>query len=231
MTASAEDRLTDLARGWGEAGDRRAIFADCYLVMTGRVHEAIAAEDFVDGDWVSRLLDRFADYYFDAVVAHDSPDAPVRCPTVWTGAFDACKDPRCHPLRALLLGINAHINHDLALALADLLEDWHELDERTRAVRHADHEHVNEIIQATTDEVQREVVARYAPETAILDTVLGPVDEWVFGAVVESFRGQVWIDAMTLVTVPADEREESVLRVGRRAEQVASVLTFGRSSR
>ncbi|MEO6792069.1 MAG: DUF5995 family protein [Ornithinibacter sp.] len=228
MAATVQDRLATLSHGWERSGDRRAIFAQCYLIMTARVREAIAAGEFVDGVWVTRLLDRFADYYFDAIDAHAIPDAPVPCPPVWVRAFDACTDPGCHPLRALLLGINAHINHDLALAIVDVLQDWADLDDVARETRRADHEHVNTIIEATTDEVQRDVVARWAPGTAILDLVLGPLDEWVFGVAVESFRGNVWVDAMTVMALPTDGRGPTLIAIGRRADEVADVLTFGR---
>ncbi|MEO5609074.1 MAG: DUF5995 family protein [Ornithinibacter sp.] len=228
MAATVQDRLTTLSSGWARSGDRRAIFAQCYLIMTGRVREAIDAGEFVDGVWVTHLLDRFADYYFDALDAHASPDPPLPCPAVWVRAFDACTDSRCHPLRALLLGINAHINHDLALAIVDVLEDWADLDEATRETRRRDHEHVNSIIETTTDEVQRDVVARWAPGTAILDVVLGPLDEWVFSIVVNSFRGNVWVDAMTVMALPTDGRGATLIAIGRRADEVADLLTFGR---
>ena len=64
---SAEERLTTLAVGWAATGDKWAVFAECYGVMTRRVNESVAADVFHDARWVRRLLDRFADYYFDAV--------------------------------------------------------------------------------------------------------------------------------------------------------------------
>ena len=158
--ATAEARLADLARQWGDAGDRRAVFAECYLVMTRSVEENIRAGSFHDGVWVGRLLDRFATYYFDAVDSYGGALGVRVCPAVWREALDACSDPLCHPLQALMLGINAHINHDLALALVDVLDHWGTLEEEQRRHRNEDHELVNTIIDETTDEVQSEVVAQ-----------------------------------------------------------------------
>lgn len=225
---TAEERLAALTLAWSAVDDRRGAFADCYLVMTRRVHEAVRAGEFHDGAWVARLLDRFADYYFDAVAAHDGTDRTRVCPEVWRDALDACSDPSCHPLQTLMLGINAHINHDLALALVDVLDDWGTLDEATRELRHQDHERVNTIIEETTDEVQREVVAKWSPAAYALDLLMGPIDEWAFGELAESWRSRVWTDAMDLVVLSPDGRVQAAARIGERASGVATVIMLGR---
>ena len=226
--ASAEQRLESLTQVWSASGDRRAVFSECYLVMTRRVHERVRDGAFHDGPWVTRLLDRFADYYFDAVDAYGN-EVPVRvCPQVWRGALDACSDPDCHPLQALMLGINAHINHDLALALVDVLDDWDTLDDDRRRFRQEDHELVNTIIDETTDEVQREVVAQWSPLASALDLLLGPLDEWAFGTLAQSWRSQVWVDAMDLVRLAPEERAMAAERIGERASGVATTILLGR---
>jgi hypothetical protein len=229
--ASAEQRLESLTRVWSASGDRRAVFSECYLVMTRRVHLRVRDGAFHDGPWVTRLLDRFADYYFDAVDAHDGVGPPVEghtCPEVWRGALDACSDPDCHPLQALMLGINAHINHDLALALVDVLDDWETLDEEQRRLRRDDHELVDTIIDETTDEVQREVVAQWSPLASAIDLLLGPLDEWAFGTLAQSWRSQVWVDAMELVRLAPEDRSSAAERIGERASGVATVILLGR---
>jgi hypothetical protein len=225
---TAEDRLATLAQEWGDAGDRRAVFAECYLVMTRRVEENIRAGRFHDGVWVGRLLDRFATYYFDAVDSYGGVLGVRVCPAVWREALNACADPMCHPLQALMLGINAHINHDLALALVDVLDDWPTLDEAGRQRRREDHERVNTIIDDTTDEVQKDVVGRWSPAAEGLDLLLGPLDEWAFGALAESWRSRVWADAMDLVVLGPDQRAAAQIVIGERAACVATVILLGR---
>lgn len=225
---TAEARLADLARQWGDAGDRRAVFAECYLVMTRSVEENIRAGSFNDGVWVGRLLDRFADYYFDAVDSYGGTLGVRVCPQVWREALDACSDPLCHPLQALMLGINAHINHDLALALVDVLDDWPTLDEEARQRRRDDHELVNTIIDDTTDEVQKDVVGRWSPAAEGLDLLMGPLDEWAFGQLAESWRSRVWADAMDLVELDPSKRAEAEAAIGERASCVAAVILLGR---
>jgi len=225
MTRSAaEVRLAALATEWSAAHDLRAVFADCYRVMTERMSDGVAAGTFEDGVWVARLRDRFAEYYFDALDGYAAADRDVVCPEVWRIALDACARPGCHPVEALLLGINAHINHDLALALVDVLDDWDRLDEAVRESRHRDHEQVNDIIRATTDEVQLDVVSTWSPAAARIDRLLGPVDEWVFGEVVARWRGRVWTDAMSLLAVPVAERDSAARVIDGRALRLAGLL-------
>jgi hypothetical protein len=227
MTRSAaEDRLAALATEWSAARDLRGVFADCYRVMTARMSDGVLAGDFDDAAWVSRLRDRFADYYFDALDAYASTTGEPPCPETWRIALDACARPGCHPLEALLLGINAHINHDLALALVDVLDDWPRLDDRQRAGRHRDHDRVNDIIRATTDEVQRDVVAAWSPAASRLDAVFGRVDEWAFGELVEHWRTQVWADAMTLVALPTNERPAAAARIDVRSRRLAGLISL-----
>lgn len=225
---TAEARLADLARQWGDAGDRRAVFAECYLVMTRSVEENIRADSFHDGVWVGRLLDRFATYYFDAVDSYGGVLGVRACPAVWREALEACSDPLCHPLQALMLGINAHINHDLALALVDVLDDWPTLDAEARQRRRHDHELVNTIINETTDEVQKDVVGRWSPAAEGLDLLMGRLDEWAFGQLAESWRSRVWADAMDLVVLDPSKRAEAEAVIGERASRVATVILLGR---
>jgi hypothetical protein len=228
---TAEERLVALSQQWGATGDHRAVFADCYLIMTRQVEDAVRTGRFHDGVWVSRLLDRFAGYYFDAVDSYGGVITEPVCPAVWREALEACADPRCHPLQALMLGINAHINHDLALALVDVLDDWPTLDEAARQLRREDHEQVNTIIDATTDQVQRDVVGRWAPLAEELDLLLGPIDEWAFGELAQSWRTRVWADAMDLVALDPAQRAAAQVVIGERATCVATVILLGRRER
>lgn len=225
MTRStAEQRLAALATRWSAADDLRAVFADCYRLMTVRLSEGVREGRFEDGAWVARLRDRFAEYYFDALDAYDGA-AP--CPATWRAALDACARPGCHPLEALLLGINAHINGDLALALVDVLDDWDVLEPRQRAGRRRDHDRVNAVIRATTDEVQRDVLARWSAGSVRLDGLLGRLDEWVFGEVVERWRTRVWLDAMALLALPAADRPAEAARIDVRARRLAALIDLG----
>ena len=80
---SPEVRLAELATRWSSTRDLRAVFADCYRLMTVRLGEGVRDGLFEDGPWVARLRDRFADYYFDALDAYADADGTHDCPRTW----------------------------------------------------------------------------------------------------------------------------------------------------
>jgi hypothetical protein len=194
-------RMTALIRQWEAAADRRAIFLSCYSMMTRNMLGAIHAGDFHDPAWVHNLLARFADYYFGALECAERGCQPAPAP--WQVAFDAARDPDVHVVQHLLLGINAHINYDLVLCLDDVLrEEWPRLSEQARLARYQDHCHVNDIIAATLDAVQDQVVERYAPWMDAVDRVLGRADEWLVTRLITHWRDEVWQKAVRRVELP-----------------------------
>ena len=169
-------------------------------------------------------MDRFAHYYFIVLDAETDPG----CPPVWRDAFVACRPGGPEPLRLVLLGMNAHINHDLPLALADVLTDWPELDEATRRSRHEDHERVNTIIARTTDALQEQVVNTAMPAMRVLDTMLGGLDEALFTQLVSQWRERGWDDAQRIMQC-TDEAQRQQVRadIHRRAHRWATLIAGG----
>lgn len=209
---------------WDSVGDRRRLFLQCYMVMTTRMAGAIDQGEFGDGVWVDHLLTRFADAYFGAVEAYEAGDGHLATP--WRITFDTARDRDLTVVQHLFLGINAHINYDLVVVLAELLDpEWRYLDTRGRRMRQQDHMHVNRIIARTVDEVQDTVVERHAPSLAVVDAALGPVDEWLASRLLAGWRNQVWRHAVALVeSAGGDERRERLKAVeeaaARRAERI-----------
>jgi hypothetical protein len=193
-------RMMLLTQQWEAAQDRRAIFLGCYTLMTRNMLDAIDAGRFHDGGWVSRLLHRFADYYFEALAAYEQQ--PAAAPPVWQLAHDMARREHVMTIQHLLLGVNAHINFDLIFSLADLLEpEWDQLDEDAREKRHADHTQVNLIIGETIDRVQDAILEPRSPWLDIFDRLLGPVDEWLTSRLIAGWREAVWREAVRLIAL------------------------------
>jgi len=200
-------RMTILVDQWEAAHDRRAIFLGCYRLMTRNMLDAIDAGRFHDDEWVSRLLHRFADYYFDALALYDQASADTS--PVWKIAHAATRNDKVMTFQHLLLGVNAHINYDLVFSLVDLLApEWADLTTAQREERHADHELVNRIIGETVDAVQDQVIDRHSPWFKVLDKLLGPTDEWLTSRLIAHWREEVWDSAVRYLALPdARERE------------------------
>jgi hypothetical protein len=184
-------KMVSLLDGWESINDRRLIFLSCYRMMTQNIINAIEANDFEDVAWVNTLMENFAEYYFKALEAYESEQS--KSPTAWRIAFTAANNPQTHVLQNLVLGVNAHINYDLVLALSDILApEWQQLSTEQRKMRYRDHCHVNEIIYHTIDAVQDQVIDRFEPEFRLVDKVLGPIDEWMTSLLIAEWREEVW---------------------------------------
>ncbi|MFI9024783.1 DUF5995 family protein [Streptomyces sp. NPDC053560] len=96
--------------------DGVAVFNRVYLQVTEEVGRQIGAGGFRDAGAAAELDVRFALRYLSAV---DAVTAGLRPPACWRPLFQLRRHPGVEPLQFALAGINAHIGHDLALALVD----------------------------------------------------------------------------------------------------------------
>lgn len=97
-------------------GDGIAVFNRVYLAVTQEVDRRIDAGRFPDPGAATTLDVRFAERYLDAV---DPAPAARRPPACWRPLLQFRRHPGVRPLQFALAGINAHIGHDLALAVVD----------------------------------------------------------------------------------------------------------------
>ncbi|HZU11560.1 MAG TPA: DUF5995 family protein [Chloroflexota bacterium] len=214
MSESSNDgvlqRMTQLIESWEGRHDRRCIFLRCYADMTAATLGAIQDRRFHDNPWTGRLLGVFVGYYFRALNAYEQGIAAVPAP--WKWAHDLTQLPTTLPVEALVLGINAHINHDLALAVSDLLcSEWADLDEAERSKRHDDFLRINDIIAETTRLVQHDVLERYDHFLRGADPIVSPAihgAEWECGRLIKCWRDEAWSHGIQLVeATSAEERE------------------------
>ncbi|MEV0207326.1 DUF5995 family protein [Streptomyces sp. NPDC050788] len=98
------------------ARDGIAVFNRVYLVVTEAVDRRIDAGRFPDARAATTLDVRFAERYLAAVDAVAEGRRPPAC---WRPLFQFRRHPGVRPLQFALAGINAHIGHDLALAVVD----------------------------------------------------------------------------------------------------------------
>jgi hypothetical protein len=191
-------RMRTLISDWEKVSDQRATFLSCYLLMTDNMLSAIKTNQFHDPQWVDTFLQRFADYYFDALYAYETDRA--RTPRVWLRVHDAALQGTTRVIQNLLLGINTHINYDLIFTLVDMLgPEWDQLSLDQRYQRQSDHNQVNQIIAKTIDSVQDQVLEPLVPEMDLVDKLLGPLDEWAISSLISHWRDEVWQQAILLV--------------------------------
>lgn len=226
LDSPAIARMQALIRRWEETSDQRAIFLSCYMMMTRNMLSAIDQHEFKDPVWVDRLLHRFADYYFVALELYERNASAA--PSVWQLAHNTTRNPKALPLQNLLLGVNAHINYDLVLTLADLLRpEWVSLSDRQRADRYADHCHVNDVIGRTIDAVQDQVLEPAMPVMDLLDKLLGPIDEILISRLIAQWREAVWQHATRLLeALELDEQTQLIRQVEEEALQLGKIISL-----
>lgn len=193
--------MYDLLQSMEARGDQRAAFLHCYSLMSRNMVSALEAGRFHDRDWMRRFIDHFAEYYFNALDGYERDKSAA--PPVWVLAHDTALHSSCSLMQKLLLGVNAHINFDLALTVTDLLDEaWPKLSPAERQRHIEDYQLVNEIIGNSIDEVQDHVLAPHSPSMAHLDRLMGRVDEWLISGLITSWRREVWGQACQLLDAP-----------------------------
>ncbi len=96
--------------------DGVAVFNRVYLTVTEAVDRHIDEGRFADAGAAITLDVRFAERYLTAVERAEDERRPPAC---WRPLFQMRRHPGVRPLQFALAGINAHIGHDLALAVVD----------------------------------------------------------------------------------------------------------------
>jgi hypothetical protein len=112
------------------------------------------------------------------------------CP--WRTAFDAARAGQGWGIQHLTLGVNAHISHDLALALLMAGIDG------DRAMRYADHTAVNAVLERATPTLKAQVSALWAPLLTRLDAAAGTLDDDVTAFSIPKARDRTWAMAVAI---------------------------------
>ena len=165
--------------------DRRAVFLTVYTEMTAVTIREIRADTFADSEWMKQYVIRFAEYYRRALLGYERGDIE-RVPDPWIVALSTALRSEALVVQDAFLGINAHINVDLALTLSNIGVT------PNRSRKYADHNRINRILERLVAVQQELLSERYAPGLERVGDRLGELD--VLGASVglASARETAW---------------------------------------
>ena len=198
--------------------DRRCIFVTLYGVVSTEMRDRVAANAFNDPVWVHRYAVAFATLYrkaFDAYDAGKTGDVPK----AWRLCFDAAAAGTGLVVQDMLLGINAHVNNDLPLAL-DRVSIGPNRNNRRR-----DHDAVNAVLAAVTERATQRIAALDAPGLPAIDACAGELDEMLTLFSLETARDSAWESAVTLANArDAVERQLAGRLISARAAVVGRLL-------
>lgn len=187
----AHQRLEALHSAFEARNDRRVVFLSIYTEMTGAVAERIEEKRFHDPAWVGEYLVAFANLYRKAVRDYETGDlSSVSDP--WQLAFDAAENGDSLVLQDAFLGVNAHINYDLAFAVdeAGVRPD--------RQRKYDDHSRIIDVISTVIDDAQNLLVEYGADGMATVDESLGQLDEHLMVLTIDECRDSAWRTAVAL---------------------------------
>jgi Family of unknown function (DUF5995) len=191
-----EDVLDQLSAIVAQAklrGDRAGYFAALYRQVTLGVWRGIQAGTFDDGPRMSRFDAMFGNRYFAALEAWQSGGRPANC---WIQAFELAQDDQALILQHILLGVNAHINLDLAFAAAETSPG-----RDIYALEH-DYDLINNILVDALDSVQS-AMSSVSPDMELLDRAGGRSDEQVLDFSIRASRASAWQNAVILANTPS----------------------------
>lgn len=188
------DRLSGLEERLREQSDRRAVFLTIYSRMTREVHEGLDQGRFRDTDWMRRYVVTFANYYRRAFLAFERGYLGA-VPVPWRIAFGTAVRGDALVIQDAFLGVNAHINYDLALTINDIGID------PNRAQKYADHRAINSILARIVDAQQEALAELYASGVTDIDAALGRLDESLSLLSMTEGREQAWRIATVLTDV------------------------------
>jgi Family of unknown function (DUF5995) len=188
-----------------------------YLTVTGQLANNPPAGGWEDADWLARLDVVFAQFYFTAVLNALNGSGTV--PKSWQALFEARFRPGVERIQLALAGMNAHINHDLALALLQTDAELNLVPGKA-SPQHDDFERVNGILESVLPQalefLATGILGELAEDTGKIGRLLAIWN-------VRAARDLAWDLADQLRTLPAPARAATLAM----QDQITGVL--GRS--
>jgi hypothetical protein len=185
-------------------------FNELYLAVTRAVAIESATATYEDAAFISRLDVVFADLYFKAVDDLAAGHAPSRA---WAPLFEARAKHGIAPLQFAVAGMNAHINHDLVLALVTTTKEFGcGLDRDTP--QHRDYVSVDNLLNRVQDEIKERFTTGIVKD---IDKAGGRVDDMVANWSVSRARDNAWTQAQILDALGHDDflRTQFLLALAR----------------
>jgi len=208
------------------ANDMHAAFPDIYAVITRRVADEVARPDgpFLEPTWISRLAGHFCTRYLETLrwaIAGSPQDT-----SAWASAYATEGAEEMPPVQHALLGLSAHINHDLAIGIhATIVEHGHARDRAMIARYKHDHDYVNKLLDASIPEAFDRLIRRHHCATTRWLDRTGRISRWCTMELLTRWRTQVWAEVEALLAARTRAQHARVVRrIAARAARIGLLL-------
>ena len=122
-----------------------------YLTVTRAVDQSVGASTWRNPAWLAQLDVVFARLYLNAVLQWLSPGQSA--PKCWQVLFRSRNDARLARVQFALAGVNAHIDHDLSLAVVETCRQFGIKPVHLSDV-YLDYCHVNDVLDPIIDQAK-----------------------------------------------------------------------------
>lgn len=194
--------------------DYRAVFLRAYYIITLEVHAAVHQlgdykdrQIFFDPAWESTLAGRFASLYFQSLTTHERPAESEKA---WKLAHKMAEEKSSTVLQDLILGLNAHINYDLAHGVALNIKETGDTDPMLLTRRKFDHDQINNLLVRCTPRIQQVLTRDYGGGMLFLSRFFGSWDERLTELGLKYYRERVWWDALSFLSAGAGRETDLV---------------------
>jgi hypothetical protein len=172
------------------AADGLACFNRMYLDVTRQVNGELGQGFYADPAFMTGLDVSFANLYFDAA---DVAGNPAAVPLAWRPLAERRADAGIEPIQFALAGMNAHINHDLPMAMVSACTA---LATSPEAGQHfADYQKVDQLLDAAEQSIRQSFES--ACELAV-DHHLSAVATLICNWSINSARDLAWNNSLLL---------------------------------
>ncbi len=196
------------------ARDGLGCFNRMYLEVTKQVQSSLSAGFYADPAFMTELDVTFANLYFTAA---DAADNPAAAPLAWRPLIELRAKPGIEPIQFALAGMNAHINHDLPLAVTATCTTL--ATSPSAGTHQADYQKVDQLLDAAEQSVRQSFES--APELAV-DRHLQAVNNLIASWSINSARDLAWNNSLLLWEIRTDPLACGLFRDGLAASTAAA---------
>jgi len=198
--------LQDASQQYLQEKNPRAIFAKVYWRVTLEFSRWIKGGQFLRPDIVAEMVVEFHRLYKKAIVEFDSADAGI-C-QAWQISFEQALKDDVKPSVHLLLGLNAHISHDLPVTFAQVLKRYGRFPLVKR-----DFFRMNDLFTGLMDDLLSILkdMNRYFEQDGIDLFPFQTVKKKIVMNFVKDMRQRAFSDGLALYLAKDQEQEEKVL--------------------
>jgi hypothetical protein len=178
------------------AADGLACFNRMYLEVTRQVNSELGQGFYADPAFMTHLDVAFASLYFGAA---DAAANPATAPLAWRPLMEQRANKGIEPIQFALAGMNAHINHDLPLAVVSTCTALNTSPDV--GAHFADYQKVDQLLDAAEQSIRQTFES--APELAV-DHHLSAVNNLIADWTINSARDLAWNNCLLLWAVRDD---------------------------